>query len=127
MNNRYSSGILGIWIENMNTVLDDNMTLCLSNGERIKLIPEMKMIFECEDLSQASPATVSRCGMVFSSGENCKWPLLVKSWIKQLDPIFFPPKVIEILQDNFDSFVPNIFDMIKISELKEPIKTMQNQ
>jgi dynein heavy chain len=35
-----------IWIENMNTVLDDNMTLCLSNGQRIKLRLPMRMLFE---------------------------------------------------------------------------------
>jgi dynein heavy chain len=35
-----------LWIENMNTVLDDNMTLCLANGQRIKLRPEMRMLFE---------------------------------------------------------------------------------
>nr|XP_036867942.1 dynein heavy chain 6, axonemal [Manis javanica] len=71
-----------LWIENMNTVLDDNKMLCLANSERIKLTPQIHMLFEVQDLKVASPATVSRCGMVFVDPEELKWMPYVKTWMK---------------------------------------------
>merc|ERR1719262_2079478 len=73
-----------LWIENMNTVLDDNMTLCLANGERIKLKSEMRMLFEVNDLSVASPATVSRCGMVYLTNSDLNWKALMHTWCARL-------------------------------------------
>jgi len=39
-----------LWIESMNTVLDNNKKLCLADGKMISLSEYMVMLFECEDL-----------------------------------------------------------------------------
>lgn len=51
------------------SVLDDNKLLTLPNGERLNLPPNVKIIFEVEHLKYATPATVSRCGMIWFSDD----------------------------------------------------------
>lgn len=72
----------------MNTVLDDNKMLCMANSERIKFTNYMHMIFEVADLAVASPATVSRCGMVYIDPEDLGWMPYVKTWIGKFQERF---------------------------------------
>ena len=55
-----------LWVENLNSLLDDSKVLCLSNGERINLKNNVRVVFEVDSLVHTSPATVSRCVAIFA-------------------------------------------------------------
>ena len=77
----FDSDVDALWIENMNSVMDDNKLLTLANGERIRLQPHCAMLFEVGDLQYASPATVSRAGMVYVDPKNLRYNPYWVRWL----------------------------------------------
>ncbi|KAM4663589.1 dynein axonemal heavy chain 17 [Discoglossus pictus] len=71
-----------MWIESLNTVMDDNKILTLASNERIPLNPTMRLVFEISHLRTATPATVSRAGILFINPADLGWNPVVSSWIE---------------------------------------------
>eukprot|EP01041_Mallomonas_annulata_P002945 gene2945-5789_t len=115
-----------VWIENMNTVLDDNKTLCLSNSERIKLPPTLHMLFEVQDLKVASPATVSRCGMVYMEQIHVGVLSLVRSWgstvLRSLTGLRNAKGIVSMIEGNLDLALEYMREFCK-----ERVPTSNNQ
>jgi dynein heavy chain len=100
------------WIESMNSVMDDNRLLTLASNERIPLKPHMRLIFEIRDLRFATPATVSRAGILYISDDaGNQWKSYVTSW---LDNQKFSSQNKTDLKQSFDLYMAKIlFDCKK--------------
>jgi dynein heavy chain len=116
-----------MWIEDMNSVLDDSKKLCLASSDIILLNEYITIMFEVEDLIVASPATVSRCGMVYMEPSAVGLIPLVTCWADKLNNYFKPEEFNfnQILKSLFDLYLEESIYFVR-KKLKEPCPTVDN-
>uniref|UniRef100_A0A8C2U8V4 Dynein axonemal heavy chain 10 n=1 Tax=Coturnix japonica TaxID=93934 RepID=A0A8C2U8V4_COTJA len=104
----FDGDVDALWVENMNSVMDDNKLLTLANGERIRLQSHCALLFEVGDLQYASPATVSRCGMVFVDPKNLRYKPYWEKWTNGRQN----EEERTELNRLFEKYVPSLIDLI---------------
>lgn len=118
-----------LWIEDMNSVLDDSRKLCLTSSAIITLNEAICMMFEVEDLLHASPATVSRCGMVYMEPDALGLLPVVDSWLNTIPTCLIRPNLAYNVQERLkELFYNTLEESVRLvrKKLKEPCPTTNN-
>lgn len=98
------------WVENLNSVLDDNRKLTLATGESVPLTKQMTILVESDDLSNCSPATISRCGIIFMNEQDVDVKGIINHYINNLPPVLSDQAVKFDQLANF--FLPDILESL---------------
>jgi dynein heavy chain len=101
-----------VWIENLNTVLDDTRSLTLANGDRLNMPKSLKLVFEVGNLDNASPATVSRMGMVYIGESVLGWQPIFEAWLKKHNKR--PDKEMDLFKRLFMAHVDPLLSMVEL-------------
>ncbi|XP_034948410.1 dynein beta chain, ciliary-like [Chelonus insularis] len=127
-----------MWIESLNTVMDDNKVLTLASNERIALTKHMRLLFEISNLQTATPATVSRAGILYINPQDLGWNPYITSWIETRDNteranliILFDkylPPLLEISKTRFKKItpIPEICHLQMLCNLLDCFLTSEN-
>ncbi|XP_023565616.1 dynein heavy chain 11, axonemal [Octodon degus] len=100
-----------MWIESLNTVMDDNKVLTLASNERVALTPSMRLLFEIHHLRTATPATVSRAGVLYVNPQDLGWNPYVASWIDRRRHQSEKANLTIL----FDKYIPACLDKLRTS------------
>ena len=108
------------WVENINSVLDDNKRLNLVTGEVINLTEKVRIVLETSELNNCSPATISRCAVIYFTKESLQLKTLWNTWLTTLPDILSDQR--RRLDSYFNFFMKQILkDWIDPHQLIYPV------
>ncbi|XP_013170954.1 PREDICTED: dynein beta chain, ciliary-like [Papilio xuthus] len=111
-----------MWIESLNTLMDDNKVLTLASNERIALTKSMRLLFEIATLRTATPATVSRAGILYINPQDLGWNPFVASWIETTRDDESEKAMLTVM---FDKYIPPLLETSKKYKRITPLTDLQ--
>ncbi|XP_039757462.1 dynein beta chain, ciliary-like [Pararge aegeria] len=111
-----------MWIESLNTLMDDNKVLTLASNERIALTKSMRLLFEIATLRTATPATVSRAGILYINPQDLGWNPFVASWIDTTRDDESEKAMLTVM---FDKYIPSLLESCKKYKRITPLSELQ--
>ncbi|CAL1527205.1 unnamed protein product [Lymnaea stagnalis] len=95
------------WADNLNSILAGDKVLHLKNGDKLFLSDNIKLLFETDDLTHASPNMVSSCGILYLDSDVVGWKPIVKAWLDTRSPL-----EVHVLQKAFQKTLDPIVNFV---------------